>query len=384
MVERQNPEYTELSDTLKHVLPDWNKHVTTHKTRGDIQEITAEQLGEILAQVNSKRAVITSGLDSLKINYESALSELEENIEVDIATLKRQEHDLHAELRVMDKSKKVVASEYITSGLAPSNVVALPFATADKEGMDIEAMLRGMHVLASDGEFDLAVNNCSVTTGSILEAGAPERLKTFMRQRALGAISNPQIVHSGARELQSHIVNKDSVSFVERVSNSNNNPFKMLDDYVGKQMHNLMDKKQAPGIKKKSVAILVALALPIAFGVSVRALVNPDYNMKRAASWIKFVNSKAGKGHGWRALKVLSYIAAGIVTIIAVVPWVIQRTMISPLVSLFSGKSKLSVSKVIVRLSKEGVDDVDIVETENNNRLKSKMKEIKGMFPDLK
>ena len=380
MVERRNPDYTALSDTLRHILPDWNEYVNTNR-RGDIQEITAEQLGKILAKVDSKRAAITADLDALKRNYNSALSELEESIDRDIVTLKVQEHDLNAELRAMDKPKEVVDSEYISAGILPSNVVALPFATEDKEGMDIESMLREMRVLVSDGEFNLAVNNCSVTTGSILEAGAPERLKIFMRQRALGAISNPQIVHSGARELQSHIVNKDSVSFVERMSNSKNNPFKVFDGYVGKQLHNLMDKKQDPETRRKSAGILVALALPIALGVIVRAIINPDYNIKRAASWIKFVNSKEGKGPRWRALQVLSYIAVGIVTTIAALPWVIQKTIINPLVYFFNVKRKPSVSKDLDRPDKQS-EDVDRVESDNNNTLKSRMKVIKGMFPD--
>lgn len=92
-------------------------------------------------------------------------------------------------------------AHFLTRGRPPDMEVRLPLGKASgasnavTEGMDVEAMLKEMQRITQEEKFNLHINNCSSTVSKILEAGATtSHLKHQFRNRALGIITNPQMV----------------------------------------------------------------------------------------------------------------------------------------------------------------------------------------------
>lgn len=97
---------------------------------------------------------------------------------------------------------------FSTVGAPPDNVVHMrinqagAFEEGLEHGLDVESMLQEIQHITTEGKkFNLEFNNCAVTVGRILEAGADGTyLKSNFQNKALGAIGNPQMIYNNARK----------------------------------------------------------------------------------------------------------------------------------------------------------------------------------------
>lgn len=106
--------------------------------------------------------------------------------------------DVFAELE-SEKVKQLFEQAH-TRGNPPSQIAYLPIKTEGNAGLDIERMLATMRAFARQGNaFNIINNNCAVTSGEILAAGAEENGYLF-EQRALNRFATPQMVYNNAVE----------------------------------------------------------------------------------------------------------------------------------------------------------------------------------------
>ncbi len=88
--------------------------------------------------------------------------------------------------------------------------------SAAQDAMDITAMLKEMRAISDDGKFHLKYNNCSLTVGKILAAGAPNtRYRKMANRKGWGFFGNPQLIYNAAK-------------YIEKDINSENNFFDWL------------------------------------------------------------------------------------------------------------------------------------------------------------
>jgi len=232
--------------------------------------------------------------------------------------LKRKtEHELLSKKR---KSLPEVAStyedDYQSWGLAPDHTVELPLGN-DIDAMNLRDMLIRMNEIKKEEEFDLSINNCSVTAGSIIAAGAPKRLKPFAKKLALGAIGNPQTVYSSALEIRNHIGNKKHVSLLDKTSLYNWSPLKISTNIIGKQIYKLLNKKEKIINKVVAAGVLLFFSpISLTYGI-IKNILQPLKSLRNNRSIFKYLNSSSSKKMSWKAIKLVSYLSIGISSIIS-------------------------------------------------------------------
>ncbi len=188
---------------------------------------------------------------------------------------------------------------YLTTGTPPDDVVRMQidqsagFTEGHPDGMNIEAMLKEMHAITTeDKAFDLNSNNCSVTVGRILAAGAKgEHLKAQFENRALGAIGNPQkVLNNALRYLDAMKNPKDS--FIKKMTRTN--PLKAAKGWCTKTL--FVDKKAST--EKKVLAGIAAVPIAIAQGTitGLKKMATPVKSLNELVNFNRYAQSRPSLG----------------------------------------------------------------------------------------
>lgn len=246
--------------------------------------------------------------------------------------------DMDSLIKDIDKLQALeYLDDYLTLGNPPDNIVYLPIKKQPESeigfenGMDIEAMLKQMHLLITENStFEFFGKNCSETVGKILEAGAPKaHLKAVAANRAWGAFGTPQMVYNAAVRIQEGIYNQEESNIWHSISN-----FNPIERVEGKLLKILIDEK-ASRIKKYLVGsafiFVGTLDLALAF---VRSCFNPMDAVNNASMLLTYAYLK-----NYTPLKIAATLILSPVVVIFAIPAAIQLTIkaviINPVKKLF-------------------------------------------------
>jgi serine/threonine protein kinase len=186
----------------------------------------------------------------------------------------------------------------LTHGALPDNVIHMPidqaggFEPGNQSGLNVEAMLKEMHEITIGREFNLDSNNCSVTVGRVLQAGAKgEYLKAQFQDRALGAIGNPQMVLNNAENYNEALSSpKDSTA--KKVGRFN--PIKAAGGWC---VNKLMVENNVPLSKKIAAGLAIGpVALAAGAIAGVKKLSNPVQSLKELRHFVEYANSRPSVG----------------------------------------------------------------------------------------
>ena len=256
--------------------------------------------------------------------------------------------ELDFERKLLNKNNAFMQGEYernITKGSPPDNQLFLPVSGINsgqhtKPGLNVEDMLRKMkEIVESEKEFDLAINNCSVTTGGILAAGADPELKSYFKRKAWGGFGTPQEVFNGAVQFQEVVIsNKGKKPFLQKVEESN--PLNAITWLGGKIATKFVDPdtsipaKIGLGISAIPVGVLAG-TLQIG-----KALLTPK---KSVTNLSQFINYAWDNNSNF--LKVLSAPAALLVGAIAIpagLQVALEKGIVNPVINLTKKSNRSS------------------------------------------
>jgi hypothetical protein len=203
---------------------------------------------------------------------------------------------------------------YLTRGHRPDVVAYLPLHSASlgadsyQEGMDVEGMLKEIQSITQTNSFSLESNNCSSTVSKILEAGATNpHLKHQFKNRALGAIANPQMVIKNAKDYLNTLKNPQD-SWFKRLAR-----FSPLEQLGGWCLSKLVLEENVP-TKTKIAAGLTAIPIGLYTGIkmAIVKLANPLKTFKQLWHLASYANSK--KSIQFKIMAALLYVPGMIIT----------------------------------------------------------------------
>lgn len=267
---------------------------------------------------------------------------------------------VNAELKMIDENIKLISSkkplyttvdplfehgydQFVSKGLPPDDKVTLPVGgmlTDDKRrnGLNIESMLIKMREITDSGKpFNLEVNNCSVTTGAILAAGAQPEFKSMLERKAWGGgFGTPQEVLNGAMNYQNTLlVNNGKLSLAQKLNKYN--PLNGIAWMGGKILKGLVDPS-TPTIDKIALGIagvpVAALAL---VNETLKAILNPKKSFNLCRGFISY--AWENNSIFLKACSLPVALFAGVFAIPAGIQFAAQK-IISPIGALFKRKRK--------------------------------------------
>lgn len=256
--------------------------------------------------------------------------------------------ELDFERKLLDKNNAFMQGEYernVTKGSPPDNQLFLPVSGINsgqrtKPGLNVEDMLRKMkEIVESDKEFNIAVNNCSVTTGGILAAGAEPELKTYFKRKAWGGFGTPQEVFNGAVQYQDVVIsNKGKKPFLQKVEESN--PLNAITWLGGKITTKFVD----PDTSIPARVALGISAIPVGVLAGTlqtgKALLTPKKSVENLSQFINYAWNNNSN-----FLKVLSAPAALLVSALAIpagLQVIIEKGIVNPVVNLAKSSNRSS------------------------------------------
>tara|TARA_R110002110_G_scaffold415807_1_gene656400 strand:+ start:148 stop:5097 length:4950 start_codon:yes stop_codon:yes gene_type:complete len=188
---------------------------------------------------------------------------------------------------------------FTTVGKPPDNYIHMRinqeggFTQGLEQGMNVEAMLQEMQkIITDDNDFSMATNNCSITVGRVLEAGTTgPHLKSKFKNKALGAIGNPQIVYNNAKHYN-EAINSPNDNVLKKISRFN--PITVAGGWCIKTL--LFDDKASPA--KKIGAGFAAVPISLAAGLIAggKKLANPLKSFNELTSFVKYAHSRPSTG----------------------------------------------------------------------------------------
>lgn len=272
--------------------------ITIATKENDIQNEKKQrdtQLEEINLRATNIQKVIHQYAQGREITP-AVLKEINDHVSKDKIQLRQQLLALQA-LRTMLTPEALFErgglERFDSTGLSPDNQITLPISAitdtseTTRGGMNIERMLRQMHALTQDKVgFDLQTKNCSVTTASILAAGAEPDLKYHFERRAWGAFGTPQIVLNGAMGYEHDVVKKRRKNFSEKISKYD--PTKFIEKIGGVLTRNIM----APDISTGGKILSGVGLIPVGAGIGViqvgKAALDPHRTFMRSVRFIRY------------------------------------------------------------------------------------------------
>lgn len=283
------------------------------------------------------------------------------------------ERQLNLEKTILYKSNAFMQGEYernVTKGSPPDNQLFLPVSGINsdqrtKPGLNVENMLRKMkEIVESDKEFNIAINNCSVTTGGILAAGAEPELKSYFKRKAWGGFGTPQEVFNGALQYQEAVIaNKGKKPFLQKVEESN--PLNAITWLGGKVITKFVDPDT-------STAARIGLGI---FGIPVgilagavqvgKGLLNPKKSVNNLSQFIKYAWDNNSN-----FLKVLSAPAAvfaGALAVPAGLQFAIEKAIVNPVRNLAKKSNRTSNTDSNERAETPTLDQTKLVEVTTLN-----------------
>ncbi len=272
---------------------------------------------------------------------------------------------------------------FSTYGTPPDNLVQMRlskdggFEQGLDQGMNVEAMLSEMHKITTEGKnFDLDTNNCSVTVGRILEAGAQgPHLKSQFQNKALGAIGNPQMVMNNALKYQAAVKDPND-TILKKIGRFN--PIKTAGGWCVNTL--ALDKEaSAPKIIAAGAAI-VPIAIAGGLVTSIKKLSNPEKTFKELTSFVGYANSRPST-----AFKIGAAVVAAPALAVLAIPAGIQMgvttatsAVTSTLKNISATSNKESTLESNVDLNKADFSKGLSIEAKIKQELKDKTIEIKG------
>lgn len=205
-------------------------------------------------------------------------------------------------------------AHFLTRGRPPDVEVRLPLgkgsgaSNAVAEGMDVEAMLKEMQRITHEEKFNLRTNNCSSTVSKILEAGATTpHLKHQFRNRALGAIANPQMVINNGKDYLKAL-KKPKDSWIKRIQR-----FSPLEKLGGWCLNKLVVEKDVR-TRTKVAAGLLAIPMGIYAGVKtlIAKMTDPLGFFKDLTRFANYANKH--NSTGFKILAAIGYIPGMLVS----------------------------------------------------------------------
>ncbi len=263
---------------------------------------------------------------------------------------------------------------FLTMGLPPEIEYRLRLDSDSLEngepwGMSAEAMLAQMQSIVTEGvPFNLNVNNCSVTVGKVLEAGAKgEHLKSQFRNKALGAIATPQTIANNTEDYMKALNVSPKDSLFKRIARWN-----PIEKAIGKQVHTALSPNSSKGQKSNAWIKAGAISLASSPLVLLKGLLTPSNTFRNALHLIKFANSKDHVG-----FKVGAYIVGGLGMAVFAAPALLETIVKAPFKAIKWIADKIKSNKI----RKENVH-VDMSEKElsmrgqKESQLKANLSEI--------
>ncbi len=298
------------------------------KSLNDIVQELVPHYKTFLYKLNhSQQPVTEEDIKELSDSFALKLEELKEKVHAVAPQLIFPEHAFELGLQY-------VVEEYRTEGKPPDNVVKLPLSSdsfpgsgvGHEDGLDAEAMLQQMQSLMQDDQtgFHLMTKNCSLTVGSVLEAGAKKPyIKDTFRNKAFGFFGTPQEIFNNVSKAHDEIYSGEAAnpSLLNKILFD---PIKKAGGFcIG-----IIMKPEAgfKGTLKTGAAyaggiIVGAVAMVL---LPIKAMANPLKAFKNSKDFIEFVLNRPFKG-GAKILQVLFVAAGGLGVLVFAIPAGIQK-----------------------------------------------------------
>jgi hypothetical protein len=217
---------------------------------------------------------------------------------------------------------------FLTMGLPPEAEFRLNLdhnsdaSNGTEWGMNAEGMLAQMHQITANGiPFDINVNNCSVTVGKVLEAGAKgAHLKSLFQNKVLGAIDTPQTIANNVQAYLQDSRESPKDNILKAIARWN-----PIEQTIGKQIltalssDNNKEQQRSAWLKAGAIAVF---ASPLFF---LKSLLTPRATFRNALNLIKFASTKDHAG-----FKAAAYVVGGIAMTVFAVPALIETVVKAP------------------------------------------------------
>jgi signal peptidase I len=302
------------------------KNILHKQIKSSVKEITSQELKDIIEQFNEKCTHVKKTIDE------------NENI---IGNERMDDYDLLKHVPEL--------------GLKP-NETWLPLKSEQKEGLDIELMLRRINKLVNskngdssdDESFELYGKNCSMTVAKIISAGLGKDnvyLRNLIKSKELGVFMTPQYLLNDAKILTSHFENEQKIrwyhnasyklNFIERLSARLLSAFKVTNDEDNDSTNIKVNKPKAA----KYIALVVLLSPIIILTKATEKMLNPLQFFKDTYNSLVYILNKKNVHISMMIFKAVALtVAAPILTLYALpaatqglifnlIPYAIKRTI---------------------------------------------------------
>ncbi|MBS0290458.1 MAG: hypothetical protein JSS07_10560 [Proteobacteria bacterium] len=240
---------------------------------------------------------------------------------------------------------------FLTMGLPPEAeyYLSLDKASIDSGvewGMNVEGMLSQMQqILKEEIPFDIFVNNCSLTTARILEAGAKgDFLKSLFQDRALGAIATPQLIANDTEDYLKVYQKSPKDNIFKKIAR-----FNPIEKILGKQVHTIVSLDSAPSERNSAIATALLIAISTSPFYLIKGLLTPQHSFRQSVNLIKFARSKNHLG-----FKLASYIVGGLGMTVFALPATVETIIKAPFIAIGGIANRVQRRKL--RQIKEPID----------------------------